>query len=50
MSDFASEACRASTKLGTRWGGLVGALRLENHFLKSARIEPELFLLFAYIY
>jgi hypothetical protein len=27
---------------------LVGALRLENHFLKSARIEPKLFLLFAY--
>ena len=29
---------------------LVGALRLENHFLKSARIEPIFFLLFAYIY
>ena len=29
---------------------LVGALRLENHFLKSARIEPKLFLLFAYTY
>jgi hypothetical protein len=28
---------------------LIGALWLENHFLKSARIEPELFLLFAFI-
>jgi len=28
---------------------LIGALRLEDHFLKSAQIEPELFLLFAYI-
>jgi hypothetical protein len=29
---------------------LVGALRLESHFLKSARIEPKLFLLFACIF
>jgi hypothetical protein len=29
---------------------LVGALRLENHFLKFARIEPKLFLMFAYLY
>jgi hypothetical protein len=29
---------------------LVGALRLENRFLKSARIELNPFLLFAYIY
>ena len=28
---------------------LVGALRSENYFLKSARIEPKLFLLFAYV-
>ena len=27
---------------------LVGALRLENHFLKLARIEPKLFLEFTY--
>ena len=29
---------------------LVGALWLENHILKFARIEPKLFMLFAYIY
>jgi hypothetical protein len=28
---------------------LLGVIQLENHFLKSARIEPKLFLLFAYI-
>jgi hypothetical protein len=46
VSDFASEARRASTRLGTRWGGpswRITVLRLENHFLKSVRIEPKLF-------
>ena len=29
---------------------LIGALRLENHSLKSARIEPKHVLLFVYVY
>jgi hypothetical protein len=35
-------------RLGRGSSTLVGALRLENHFLKLARIEPKLFLEFTY--
>ena len=49
VPDYASEARRASTRLGTRWGGPSWKLRLENRFLKSAQIGPKLFLLLACI-
>jgi len=43
VSDFASKARRASTRLGTRWGGPSWKSRLDNHNLKFARIEPKQF-------
>ena len=47
VSDFASEARRASTGLGTRWGGPSWCSTVKKLLLKSAWIESKLFLLFA---
>jgi len=50
VSEFASEARRASTRLGTRWGGPRWWLTVRKSLSQISLDWAETFLLFAYIY